>query len=311
MDGSAVDGGPWYIERFARSLADLAPPTRQAYLDDVHRFNEWCVDHGCVEPSAFSRVLVRAWLADVTRRGLAPSTVSRRLAAVRKYCGFLRSAGVLVVDPTDRLKGPAKASRLPRVLSQGEVTDLLDRPPVRPHDGESDLVELWSQQDQAVLELLYGSGLRVAELCSLDERSWDRRRNMLTVRGKGDKERVVPVGEPAAVALRLWLEVGRARLAPTSPTLFVNQRTRPLTPRDVRRILDRRSARPTHPHALRHTYATHLLDGGADLRVVQELLGHADLSTTQRYTHVSKERLRSVHQGTHPRAGSVRPGQSG
>jgi site-specific recombinase XerD len=163
--------------------------------------------------------------------------------------------------------------------------------------------------------VLYGSGLRVAELCGLRRADVDLGRCRLTVWGKGSKQRVVPLSEPARDALAAWLGDPRAELGrsgpggPTDPEnlvpeapVFVNRRGHALTPRDVRRILDRRSVNPTHPHALRHTFATHLLDGGADLRAVQELLGHADLATTQLYTHVSKERLRHVFEASHPRA---------
>ena len=156
-----------------------------------------------------------------------------------------------------------------------------------------------------MVELLYGSGLRVSELCDLRPGDLDLRRARVTVWGKGSKQRVLPMSEPSVEAVRTWLGEGRPVLAgPESPAdrVFLNRRGRALTSRDVRRILDRRSPVPTHPHALRHTYATHLLDGGADLRAVQELLGHADLATTQVYTHVSKERLRSVYLATHPRA---------
>jgi integrase/recombinase XerC len=181
-------------------------------------------------------------------------------------------------------------------------------------------------RDRTVIELLYGSGLRVNELCQLDLADAPRGARQIRVLGKGAKERIVPMSEPAVAALATWRDGGRARFAesvrdrrssegvdtvavdtvdtvdPVDPkALFLNERGSRLTPRDVRRLLDRRSATPVNPHALRHSFATHLLDGGADLRVVQELLGHSDLATTQRYTHVSKDRLRSVHQTTHPR----------
>ena len=156
-----------------------------------------------------------------------------------------------------------------------------------------------------MLELLYGSGVRVGELCALSIGDVDLDQGRAIVWGKGGKQRAVPLSEPAVHALRQWIGPRRdASLSGAASTdaLFVNQRGHTLTPRDVRRIVDRRAASPTHPHALRHTFATHLLDGGADLRAVQELLGHADLATTQRYTHVSRERLRSVYDATHPRA---------
>jgi site-specific recombinase XerD len=182
---------------------------------------------------------------------------------------------------------------------------LLDEPPARVDDDPAFV----RCRDDAVLELLYGSGLRVSELCSLRVGDIDLRRHWLSVWGKGAKERRVPLSAPASAALKAWVARGRNDALDASSAahiahdaLFVNRRGRPLTPRDVRRILDHRSPVPTHPHALRHTFATHLLDGGADLRAVQELLGHADLATTQIYTHVSRERLRRVVDATHPRA---------
>jgi integrase/recombinase XerC len=177
----------------------------------------------------------------------------------------------------------------------------LDDPPARV-DGDPEGVRL---RDDAVLELLYGSGLRVSELCGLRSGDLDVARGVVTVWGKGSKQRRVPMSEPARQAVAGWIDRGRSHLVTgESPedAVFLNRRGRRLGPRDVRRILDRRAGSPTHPHALRHTFATHLLDGGADLRAVQELLGHADLATTQHYTHVSKERLRAVHQVAHPRA---------
>ena len=307
-----VEDDVWRLSEFIRSLANLSATTTLAYGDDIGRFRQWCASVGVGEPQQISRLLVRRWVAEISLRGLSASTANRRLAAVRKYTVFLRANGVLLIDPTEQVRAPAKASRLPRVLSQSEVTDLLDRPPARPEHGDTaSAAKLWASQDQAVLELLYSSGLRVAELCGMTDRAWDRRTNMLTIRGKGNKERVVPIGEPAAVALATWIDRIRPTLVSNVTSTFVNQRHRPLGPRDVRRIVDRRSSRPTHPHALRHTFATHLLDGGADLRIVQELLGHADLATTQRYTHVSKDRLKAVHQSSHPRAGTIRPGPAG
>ena len=299
---SNVNGDDWGVERFVRSLVNLSDATASAYRDDTIRFRQWCDEQGTASPQAVERSIVRRWMAELARSGLTPSTTARRLAGVRRYFGYLRSVGEIDHDPTELVKAPAKASRLPRVLTQGEVTDLLDR---------SDIHDAWDRQDQAVLELLYSSGLRVAELCGLTDGAWDRRRQVVTIRGKGNKERVVPIGEPAAVALASWIDGARPLLVAAAQTTFLNRRLHPLGPRDVRRIVDRRASRPTHPHALRHTFATHLLDGGADLRVVQELLGHADLATTQRYTHVSKDRLRSVHQSTHPRAGAaVSPGSA-
>src|SRR5581483_11333680 len=199
-------------------------------------------------------------------------------------------------DPSTSLSSPKGDGRLPRVLGHADIDRLLDE---RQVDGPVGL------RDLAVLELLYGSGLRVSELCDLGTGDIDLNRGTVTVWGKGAKQRQVPMSAPSVEAVRTWLKAGRALLANAeSPpdAVFLNQRGRRLGPRDVRRILDRRSAAPTHPHALRHTFATHLLDGGADLRVVQELLGHTSLQTTQVYTHVSKERLLQIYERSHPRA---------
>ena len=172
-------------------------------------------------------------------------------------------------------------------------------------DGDDTLGGAVARRDAALLELLYGSGLRIAEATALDVDDLDLGRSRVVVSGKGGRQRTVPLSEPAVQCLRRWLADGRAALATEltpAGAVFLNRRGRRLTPRDARRIVDRRASAPTHPHALRHTFATHLLDGGADLRVVQELLGHSDVATTQRYTHVSKERLRAVFDATHPRA---------
>ena len=197
------------------------------------------------------------------------------------------------------LSTPSSGSRLPSVVSDDDLSELLgDSSNVRLDDDADSPRRL---RDDAIVELLYGSGLRVSELCSLTASSIDLNAATIRVWGKGDKERIVPLSAPATAALQQLLDSVPGAANSREP-LFTNQRNNPLTPRDVRRILDRRSPVPTHPHALRHTFATHLLDGGADLRTAQELLGHADLSTTQIYTHVSKERLQRVHRSSHPRA---------
>jgi site-specific recombinase XerD len=187
------------------------------------------------------------------------------------------------------------------VLRDDEITAVLDDPPAAVADDPPSV----RSRDDAVLELLYGSGLRVSEVCGLRPGDLDLDRRRVTVWGKGSKQRVVPLSPPAVASLAQWLDHGRRDLvtaASPGDAVFLNRRGNRLGPRDVHRLLDRRAPSPTHPHALRHTFATHLLDGGADLRSVQEMLGHADLSTTQHYTHVSKQRLRSVLDATHPRA---------
>jgi integrase/recombinase XerC len=286
----------WEQEAFVRSLSSLAANTVDAYRRDVRDFVEWAQRAQLAGPAAVDRLVLRRYLSYLTTRRMAKRTIARKAAALRRYFAWLTRTGAVPTDPARRLSAPKGEGRLPHVLKPEELDTLLaDGPADRP-------VGL---RDRAVLELLYGSGLRVGELCSLRPVDVDLVRGQLLVWGKGSKQRQVPMSAPSVEAVRVWVASGRSVLVgPESPddALFLNRRGRRLTPRDVRRILDGRAASPTHPHALRHTFATHLLDGGADLRAVQELLGHEDLATTQLYTHVSKERLRTVYDATHPRA---------
>jgi len=289
----------WRVDEFTRSLTAAAPSTVEAYRRDLAAFFTWAERLGLTSPDDVQRTTVRRYLAFLATRGFARRTIARRASALRRYFGWARRVGAVTNDPTAGLSAPRGEARLPRVLHPDELRSLLDGAAAAGVDGARDL------RDTALLELLYGSGLRVAEASALDVDDLDLAQGRVRVWGKGGKQRVVPLSEPAADALRRWLADGRrafATEASPAAALFLNLRGRRMTPRDARRALDRRAVAPTHPHALRHTFATHLLDGGADLRVVQELLGHADLATTQRYTHVSKERLRSVFDATHPRA---------
>lgn len=301
---------PWRVDAFVLSLTAASENTRAAYRRDVDGFIEWCGRGGIEEPGAVNRKVLRRYLSFLHTLGRSRKTIARSASALRRYFGWLARTGVLAADPSAGVSVPADAGRLPRVLRAEELTSLLDEPPAVV-DADPDEIRL---RDDAVLELLYGSGLRVGELCGLSPADVDVRSRTVTVWGKGGKQRRVPISEPAADAVAGWLGRGRTAMTPVDPdaegALFLNRRGRRLTPRDCRRIVDRRASAPTHPHALRHTFATHLLDGGADLRAVQELLGHADLATTQRYTHVSKERLRAVYEATHPRARTTEPGGS-
>lgn len=309
--------GSWDVERFVEAVP-LASSTLAVYERDVRAFIGW-VEQPPLEsggPAAVDRDVIRGYLAWMTSGGRSSKTIARTMASLRRYFGWCVRDGLVGVDPTIGVSAPVGASRLPRVLRADELHQILEEPP----GGDDPVV---SARDDAVVEVLYGSGLRVSELCGLDVDDVDIARRRLTVWGKGSKQRVVPLSDPALERLRAWLGVGTGgtavrtawltdvvgldaldALTPAtdSAAVFHNRRGRRLGPRDVRRLLDRRSPVPTHPHALRHTFATHLLDGGADLRVVQELLGHADLATTQVYTHVSKDRLRRVFQESHPRA---------
>jgi integrase/recombinase XerC len=290
---------PWSIDDFCDALASLAPATRAAYRHDIEAFVDFAERLGLDDPRQVDRRVLRRHLAQLGTLGRSPRTVARRLSALRRWFGWLRRHGLVDLDPTAGLSAPKGDARLPRVLKADELHQLLDEPPAR-----ATAEPAVAARDQAVLELLYGSGLRVAELCGLRIADVDLRVGFVTVWGKGSKQRRVPMSAPAAEAVRVWLDGPRAELAgpAAGDHLFVNRRGKPLATRDVRRLLDARAPVPTHPHALRHSFATHLLDGGADLRVVQELLGHSDLTTTLGYTHVSRERLRRVVDATHPRA---------
>lgn len=292
---------PWEFEAYRRSVAGLSPASVRAYATDVEQFAEWAGRSGAEGPGDVDRVMLRRYLAFLATRRYSKATIARTAASLRSYFHWCARRGLVAEDPAARLTAPSPDSRLPRVLGHGELDRLLG--PSDPVDEA--LPSEVERRDDAVLELLYGGGLRVAELCGLDVGDVDLGRLVVRVTGKGDKQRQVLIHQRCAEAVAAWLAGPRdAMLTDESPAgaLFVNHRGRRIGPRDVRRLLDRRSPVPTHPHALRHSFATHLLDGGADLRVVQELLGHASLQTTQVYTHVSKERLLAVYAGTHPRA---------
>ncbi|MET1040324.1 MAG: tyrosine-type recombinase/integrase, partial [Acidimicrobiales bacterium] len=265
----------WDLDEFTTSLTALAPASVTAYRRDLDAFVEWAGRLGLEDPTAVDRRALRRYVAFLTTRGYARRTIARHVASLRRYFDWLRRRGRIEIDPSARLSAPGHDGRLPRVLRRDEIEALLDDgPPPTDDPVEAAL----AQRDRAVLEILYGSGLRVAEACGLRPVDIDLPRQRVTVWGKGSKQRTVPLSAPAVDALRQWLDQGRAVLADSDTpddVVFVNRRAHPLTPRDVRRILDRRAAGPAHPHALRHTFATHLLDGGADLRAVQELLGHA------------------------------------
>ena len=308
----------WEIEAYRRSVAGLSPDTVRAYASDIERFAEWARRGSANGPSGVDRLTLRRYLAFLATQRYAKASISRSAASLRSYFGWCTRRGIVAQDPSLRLSAPSPDSRLPRVLGHAELDRLLESPALDPVDGGGNYADGADAtgdgtsgplprdvRDDAVLELLYGSGMRVAELCGLDVDDLALDGGVVTVTGKGSKQRQVLVHPTCVTAVREWMAGPRSAMArATSPSgaLFYNERGNRLGSRDVRRIVDRRSPVPTHPHALRHSFATHLLDGGADLRVVQELLGHASLQTTQVYTHVSKERLRAVYSGTHPRA---------
>ena len=247
---------------------------------------------------------LRGWLAAQVGAGAARSTVARRVAAARSFSGWAARIGLLTSDVAARLEAPRARRHLPEVLDVGQAAETIRTADLGAAEG--DPIAL---RDRLVVELLYSCGIRVAELCGLDVDDIDTERRLLRVVGKGDRERAVPYGPPAVRALRAWLDAGRPELATTAsgPALLVGVRGGRLDPRAARRIVNEVTAATpgapqVSPHALRHSSATHLLEGGADLRHVQELLGHSTPATTQIYTHVSADRLRAAYRGAHPRA---------
>lgn len=288
----------WRLESYGDTLraADRSPATQRAYLADAGAFVRWASERGTTMPSDVSKKDLRDYLVFMTARGDERTSIIRRRASLRSYFAWLVERGHLAGSPAARLLAPRPAHQLPKIVVREQLENLLD-------DDWGD--DEWATLDRAVCEVLYGAGLRVSELCGLDLVSVDFAQGLLRVLGKGRKERIVPLHRRGLEALRLWIEDARdevLRVDSPRDALFLNRRAHRLGSRDVRRILDHRVARGhVYPHALRHTYATHLVEGGADLRVVQELLGHESLTTTQIYTHVSKSRLQKVHRQTHPR----------
>jgi site-specific recombinase XerD len=283
---------------------DAALQTRRAYGVDLAQFARWATARG-MEPSAVGTRELRRYMAQLSEHGAAPATTARKLAALRALFASQREHGLISQSPADLVGSPKQPSRLPRVLKAGEVGGLLDGIPA------GSTLQL---RDRALFELAYACGLRAQELVSLTVGDVDHDGEQLRVEGKGRKTRFVPVGEIALAALRDYLDRGRpvlanARAAGQSPqpTLFLSRSGRPLHTSDVRRRLRTWGARAgiaggLSPHTLRHSFATHLLDGGADLRTIQELLGHASISTTQVYTRVESARLKSAYARSHPRA---------
>jgi len=290
---------------------NLSPHTRRAYATDLRQLMQAVGIEQ--DPDRVTAEAVRTWLVSMHRRCSA-ATLGRKLASVRSFYRYLLREGVVRSDPTAGLPAPKQAARLPRPLGVDDCDVLVRGKRIARNAAETDPREELAQlRAVALVELLYGSGIRVGELVSLDVRDMDLQRGELRVMGKGRKERVVPLPALVVEALRAWLDA-RPQAGLLAQPLFVALRQsagggapRRLGERDVRRILRARArevgiADRVHPHRLRHSYATHLLDMGADLREIQELLGHASLSTTQKYTAVSVEHLRQVYDSAHPRA---------
>jgi integrase/recombinase XerD len=293
---------PFLLERFHDFLSleqGSSPLTAEAYGRDLARFVEYAVAKGTSAPPDVTARLLREFVYHLKDLGLSPASIRRTISALRTYYRFLLADGVVVRDPTERLETPKKWRTLPEVLTVAEIQILLAAPTID---------EPLYFRDRALLELAYGAGLRVSEWIGLGVRDLVLDEGVVRVFGKGSKERLVPIGRQAIGAVAIYVRELRPRLekGEGKGILFLNARGEPLTRMGAWKILRKYVEKagiekPVTPHTLRHSFATHLLEGGADLRAVQEMLGHADISTTQIYTHVDREYLRSVHKQFHPR----------
>ncbi|HEX3127176.1 MAG TPA: tyrosine recombinase XerC [Thermoanaerobaculia bacterium] len=314
------------IHRYLEHLQDernVSPHTVAAYESDLLKFLRFLsqdflgVEPDAIRPADVDPLAVRSFLAAMTRDGLGKRSQGRALSAVRSLFRYACREGVLAANPAQSVRTPKVPKTLPRHLRPGEVENLLEAPDESGYTRDQQYLTL---RDRAILELLYAAGLRVSELVGLDWRDIDLSARVLRVMGKGRKERMVPFGHPAQEALKAWLDVWEAirarggELDDDEDPVFLNFRGERLTVQTVRDVIDRwvdgeAVARGVHPHTLRHTFATHLLENGADLRTIQELLGHSSLSTTQKYTHLEVERLLDVYRGAHPRARKASGGE--
>ncbi len=310
-DGRGVvdsGGSEAVLEEYAEHLAlerGRSEHTRRAYLADLRSLFAFLEERAPgAGLDALSLPLLRAWLAAQATSGAARTTVARRTSAAKTFTSWATRRGLLPADPAGRLQVPRTRRTLPAVLRQDQALAAMDAADLGAEQGDP-----LALRDRLIVEMLYATGIRVSELCGLDIDDVDTGRRLLRVLGKGNKERTVPFGKPAGAALGAWLADGRPTLvtSESGPALLLGPRGRRLDPRQARTVVHQTmsavaGAPDIGPHGLRHSAATHLLEGGADLRVVQELLGHSSLATTQLYTHVTVARLRAVHDQAHPRA---------
>lgn len=296
------------LEEFDEYLAlerDRSEHTRRAYLGDLRSLFGFMAERGGdARLAGLNLPLLRSWLAAQAAAGAARTTLARRTSSVKMFTAWALRRGLIENDPATRLQVPKARRALPAVLREDQALDAMAAAKSGAQEGDP-----LALRDLLIVELLYATGIRVSELCGLDIDDVDMPRRLLRVLGKGNKQRTVPFGAPAQAALTAWLDDGRPALATadSGPALLLGARGRRLDPRQARTVVHQTvsavdGAPAIGPHGLRHSAATHLLEGGADLRVVQELLGHSTLATTQLYTHVTVARLRAVHDQAHPRA---------
>ncbi|MEM8758662.1 MAG: site-specific tyrosine recombinase [Planctomycetota bacterium] len=306
--GGPLEDARRTFELFLRVECGLRPNSLDAYSRDLRELCGALISDGIRSPAAITPRRLSEHLQHLSReRGLAPASITRHLATIRVFCRWLAATGRIDDNPADVLERPAKWITLPGVLSPSEVRALLAAP--EPTPGATGLNSVLWLRDRAMLELMYACGLRASEVGGLAVDDLVLDIGVVRVTGKGDKQRLVPAGAPALDAAREYLEAVRPRLvnaaAPATQALLLSRTGRPLDRAAVWHLVKKHAAaaglRGVHPHRLRHSFATHLLSGGADLRTVQELLGHADVTTTQVYTHVDASRLRAVHSAHHPR----------
>lgn len=295
------------IEKFLlhlKSQRNFSRHTLKAYKFDVREFASYAAAQGAASPAAFDRLLLRGYIASISEKKVSRNTLLRKISAVHSFISYLIDERVMENDPFDLITSPKKEKRLPRFMTEGEVGKLADYnapEEVRAKDGDYK----YAERDFAVFELLYSSGIRRAEAAGLNVGDVDFYGGFVRVMGKGSKERLAPVGDKALGALRVYLNTRPRPLTPSMPLFLNHLRTR-LSDSGLALVIKKmarraRFARPLNPHAIRHSFATHLLDNGCDLKSVQEMLGHKNLQTTEIYTHVSLERLKEVYDKTHPR----------
>ncbi len=286
-----------YVNKYLAHIEhdkNFSPQTLRAYQNDLNQYLSFLRTEGCSDLGMATRLLLRKFLAFLKEQNYSKTTVARKLVSIRSLYKFLCREGILECNPVENVRTPKQDRKLPRFMSINEAETLLNLP---------DLSSLLGIRDSAIMETLYSTGMRVSELVGMDIADVDFHNGIVKVRGKGKKERLLPIGNHALNAIQLYLN----KRGSVKQALFLNKREGRLTERSVARMLEKyakKGGMGSHisPHTFRHSFATHLLDRGADLRSVQELLGHANLSTTQIYTHITTERLKQVYDRTHPRA---------
>ncbi|MFT4297136.1 MAG: tyrosine recombinase XerC [Micropruina sp.] len=304
MDADLVEAWAQHL----RAGRNASPNTVRAYTGDLLQLVDYLERTGSGSLAEVDLRTLRRWLAGMHAGGAERATMQRRAAAARVFFAWAHGTGRIASDPATGLRSPRVDRKLPATLDAGQARQVLEALAGRAAAEDDPVLRARALRDVAIIEVLYSSGIRVGELCGLDDSSLDAGREVLRVHGKGDKDRTVPIGTPALRALDAWRRTRELIAGPQAgPALFVGDRGARIDPRVVRRLVHRAltqvpDAPDLGPHGLRHAMATHLLEGGADLRSVQEMLGHASLATTQIYTHVTNERLRAAYAQAHPRA---------